>query len=163
MKHFGHTLLGALSLCVPEGTSVDNLNPYSAVIRGLNKASVFFLNVLSRHPSEDLTHLTETLISLIETQPRLQDFNTERDFTQSTRRWKDKVKALRIDLERVPESERFDNFENWWERLSDIVGILEGRQEVLKRVVDELGGDWKEVCVAWGIFVDPRMRRQDLM
>lgn len=132
-------------------------------MRGLNKASVFFLEALSKHPSEDLTHLTETLIPVIESQPRLQNFSTERDFAQSTRRWKDKVKALRIDMERVPEGARWDDFENWWERLSDIVGILEGRPEVLKRVCDELGGDWKEVCVAWGIFVDPRLRRQDLV
>ncbi|KAJ2911868.1 hypothetical protein MD484_g8548, partial [Candolleomyces efflorescens] len=134
-----------------------------AILRGLNKASIFFLDALSKHPSEDLTHLTETLIPLIESQPRLQDFNTERDFAQSTRRWKDKVKALRIDMERVPEGARWDDIENWWERLSDIVGILEGRPEVLKRVCNELGGDWKEVCVAWGIFVDPRLRRQDLV
>lgn len=118
---------------------------------------------MSKHPSEDLVHLTETIIPLIDSQPRLQNFNTERDFAQSTRKWKDKVKALRIDMDRVPENERFDKFENWWERLSDIVGILEGRSDIIRRVCDELGGDWKEVCVAWGIFVEPRLRRQDLL
>ena len=46
--------------------------------------------------------------------------------------------------------------------MSDIVGVLEGRVEVLKRVCDDLGADWKEVCVAWTIFVDPRLRRQEL-
>ncbi|KAF6753070.1 Nup85 nucleoporin-domain-containing protein [Ephemerocybe angulata] len=133
-----------------------------SILRGLNKASTFFLEALSKHPSEDLFHLTETMIPLIESQPRLQNFHTERDFTQSYRRWKDRVKALRIDLDRVPEERRSDDFENWWERMSDIVGILEGRSDVVKRVCEELGGDWKEVCVAWGIFVDPRLRRQDL-
>lgn len=100
---------------------------------------------------------------LIEQQPKLQDFSSERDFTLAIRRWRDQVKALRIDMDRVPESERFDDFENWWERLSDIVGVLEGRRDVLTRVVEELGGDWKEICIAWGIFVDPRMRRQELL
>jgi nuclear pore complex protein Nup85 len=135
----------------------------SAIIRGLNKASTFFLSVLSGHPSEEIQHLTETLISLIQSQPRLDNFSSEKEFALSTRRWKDKVQALRIGLDRVPESKRFDGFENWWERLSDIVGVLEGRGDVLKRVCEEQGGDWKEVCVAWGIFVDPRMRRDDLL
>jgi len=72
------------------------------------------------------------------------------------------VKALRIELDYVSEDSRFDDFENWWDRLSDIVGILEGRPEILMRVCEELGADWKEVCVTWTVFVDPRSRRQDL-
>ena len=80
----------------------------------------------------------------------------------AARKWKDKVKALRLDLDRVPESEREDGFENWWDHMSDIVGMLEGREEVVKRICLTLGGDWKEVCCAWGVFVDPRLRRQDL-
>jgi nuclear pore complex protein Nup85 len=72
------------------------------------------------------------------------------------------VKSLRLELDRIPERERSDAFENWWNRVSDIVGILEGRGEVVKRVCFELGSDWKEVCAAWGIFIDPRLRRQDL-
>lgn len=99
---------------------------------------------------------------MVESQPHFQTFTSERDFAHAHRRWKDKVKALRVDMDRVPESERFDEFENWWERMSDIVGVLEGRVEVLKRVCDDLGADWKEVCVAWTIFVDPRLRRQEL-
>ena len=90
------------------------------------------------------------------------NFTVEREFAYTMRRWGDKVKALRIEMDRVPEKERFDRFENWWERLSDIVGILEGRQDVVQRVCDDLGADWKEVAVAWSIFVDPRMRRQDM-
>ncbi|KAG2011366.1 hypothetical protein CC2G_011493 [Coprinopsis cinerea AmutBmut pab1-1] len=133
-----------------------------AVLRGLTKASSFFLDILSNHPSEELVPIAEILIPIIQSQPRLQNFNTERDFATAHRRWKDKVKALRVDLDRVPEDKRFDEFENWWDRLSDIVGVLEGRSDTLKRVCDDLGADWKEVCVAWGIFVDPRLRRQDL-
>ena len=74
------------------------------------------------------------------------------------------MKALRVELHYVPEDEgsRFDGWDNWWDRLSDIVGILEGREEVLMRVVQDLGGGWKEVCAAWGVFVDPRLRRQEL-
>lgn len=133
-----------------------------ATLRGLSKASLFFLGVLSQHPSEDLQEITRTLAPLIETQPRLQNFTAERDFAYASRRWNDKVKALRIEMDRISEDKRYDDFDNWWDRLSDIVGILEGRAEVIKRVCVELGSDWKEVCAAWGVFVDVRLRRQDL-
>ncbi|KAJ7583127.1 Nup85 nucleoporin-domain-containing protein [Mycena floridula] len=142
----------------------ENFWPYltRATLRGLTKAAVFFLNTLLQHPSEELQELTKTLIPLVEGQPRLQNFTTEREFSHAFRRWQEKVKALRISMSRVPEDDRFDDFDNWWDRLSDIVGILEGRGEVLLRVCTELGADWKEACAAWGVFIDPRLRRQDL-
>jgi len=90
------------------------------------------------------------------------NFSAERDFAYAIRRWGEKVKALRIEMDKVPEVNRFDEFENWWDRLSDIVGILEGRSDVLQRACEDLGADWKEICVAWTVFVDPRVRRQDL-
>jgi len=133
-----------------------------ATLRGLTKASLFFLGILSRHPSQDLQGLAKTLALLIESQPRLQNYTAERDFAYASRRWRDKVKALRIEMDRVLEDNRYDEFDNWWDRLSDIVGILEGRPEVIKRVCSELGSDWKEVIAAWGVFVDIRLRRQDL-
>ncbi|KAJ7043585.1 Nup85 nucleoporin-domain-containing protein [Mycena alexandri] len=133
-----------------------------ATLRGLSKASVFFFKMLSGHPSEDLQQLAETMASIITSQPRLQNFSAERDFAYASHRWKDKVKALRVEMDQVPESDRYDDFDNWWDRLSDIVGILEGRGEIVQRVCEELGADWKEVCAAWGVFVDSRLRRQDL-
>ncbi|THV00805.1 hypothetical protein K435DRAFT_776286 [Dendrothele bispora CBS 962.96] len=132
-------------------------------LRGLTKASLFFFNTLLQHPSEDLQDLVRTIIPVVESQPRLQNFSAERDFAFASRKWKDKVKAIRIEMDRVPEESRFDDFENWWDSLSDIVGILEGRNPVIQRVCEELGADWKEVCSAWGIFVDSRLRRQDLV
>ncbi|KAF7356620.1 Nuclear pore complex protein Nup85 [Mycena venus] len=133
-----------------------------ATLRGLSKASVFFFKMLSGHPSEDLQHLAETTASIISSQPRLQNFAAERDFAYASRRWKDKVKGLRVEMDQVPEGDRDDDFDNWWDRLSDIVGILEGRGDIVQRVCEDLGADWKEVCAAWGVFVDPRLRRQDL-
>lgn len=142
----------------------DNFWPYltRATIRGLTKASVFFLKSLSDHPSEYLHDLSQVLIPLIDEQPRLQNYSAERDFAFASRRWRERVHTLRVEMDRVPEDDREDDFDNWWDRLSDIVGILEGRVDVLKRVCEELGSDWKEVCAAWGIFVDTRLRRQDL-
>ena len=133
-----------------------------ATLRGLSKASIFFLDTLTRHPSEDLQRLAKDLVPLIDSQPRLQHFSTERDYAYASRRWRDRVKTLRLALDRVPEVDRHDSFENWWDRFSDIVGALEGREDVIRKICDENGGDWKEVCIAWSTFVDVRMRRQDL-
>lgn len=158
-----HLLAISYTVCCIHWQEAYILTSRRATIRGLNKATTFFLNVLSNHPSEDLQHLAEALTTLIESRPRLENFTSEREFAHSTRRWRDQVQALRIDLDRIPESRRFDGSENWWERTSDIVGILEGRGDVLRRVCEDLGCDWKEVCVAWGVFVDPRMRRNELL
>ncbi|KAI6044488.1 Nup85 nucleoporin-domain-containing protein [Pisolithus marmoratus] len=133
-----------------------------AILRGLSKAVTFFLGTLSEHPSGNLRRLAQSIIPLLSTQPKLQHFDAERDFAYASHRWKEKVKMLRIELDDVPESDRRDSFEDWWDRFSDIVGILEGREEVIRKVCEELGADWREVCVAWGVFVDTRLRRQDL-
>ncbi|KAF9444472.1 hypothetical protein P691DRAFT_677501 [Macrolepiota fuliginosa MF-IS2] len=144
--------------------------PYliKCIVRGLTKATVFFLNVLSQHPSLALREMTKLLIPLITDQPRLQNFSSEREFAYAARRWRDKVKALRIEINKIPERERTVDVgetgeENWWARLSDIVGVLEGRFDVVRTIVEEeFGGDWKEAVVAWGMFVEGRTRRQDL-
>lgn len=86
----------------------------------------------------------------------------QREYVIAARRWGDNVKALRFTLDRVPEDARHDGFDNWWEQFSDIVGLLEGRADILLRVCTELGADWKEVCVAWGIFVNARLQRIDM-
>jgi nuclear pore complex protein Nup85 len=136
-------------------------------LRGLTKATVFFLKLLSSsHPSFYLQSLSESLIPILEDQPHLYQFQTEREFAVAHRRWKNQVKALRVELGHVPEDEKLgpdpENRDYWWVRLSDIVAILEGRDQDLIRVIQELGGGWKEVCAAWGVFVDPRLRRAEL-
>ncbi|KAG2142873.1 Nup85 nucleoporin-domain-containing protein [Suillus bovinus] len=131
-------------------------------LRGLSKAATFFLATLSTHPSDNLRRLAQRLSPLLQSQPHLQSFEAERDFAYASHRWKDKVKALRIELDSVSESDRHDGIENWWDRLSDIVGILEGRTEVIRRVCEDLGADWREISVSWGVFADARLRRQDL-
>ncbi|KAG2355971.1 Nup85 nucleoporin-domain-containing protein [Suillus spraguei] len=131
-------------------------------LRGLSKAATFFLATLSTHPSDNLRRLAQRLSPLLQSQPHLQSFEAERDFAYASHRWKDKVQALRIELDRVSESDRHDGIENWWDRLSDIVGILEGRSEVIRRVCEDLGADWREISVSWGVFADARLRRQDL-
>ncbi|TRM65397.1 nucleoporin Nup85-like protein [Schizophyllum amplum] len=132
-------------------------------LRGLTKATTFFLDTLSRHPSENLPGLAQQLIPIIDAQPHLQNFTSEREFMIAYHRWRERVKAIRVEMERVPDDDRADEVEFWWDNLSDIVGVLEGRKDVVHRVCEEFEDpDWKEVCAAWGIFVNPRLRRQEL-
>lgn len=126
------------------------------------KSSTFFLRSLFDHPSENLQRIARRLVALLEKHPRQRNFSTEKEFLATSRRWKDKVKALRIELDRVPERDRSDHFENWWENVSDMLGILEGREDILQRICIELGGGWKEIICVYGIWVNVSLRRADL-
>ena len=133
-----------------------------AVLRGLTKTSTVMFNLLNAHPSEHLRNIAHQLGPLVESQPRTGQFNAERDFAFASRRWKDRARALRVDLLKIPEDARDDGFENWWQRLSEIVGLMEGRADVLRKLSIEMNLDWKEYTIVWSLFVDPRLRRGDL-
>lgn len=114
------------------------------------------------HPSENLQRIADKLIEVLDRHPRQRNFNTEKEFFTTSRRWRDKVKIMRIELDRVPENDRSDGFENWWENLSDLLGILEGRKEVIQRLCVDLGGTWKEIVSVYGVWVDVGLRRSEL-
>jgi nuclear pore complex protein Nup85 len=128
-------------------------------MRGLTKASVFFFEKLSQHSSRYVQSLSAKLVPLVSDLPRLQNYIAERDFTHAAKSWKKKVEELRIELDRLRDSEKD---EAWYTWLDDIVALLEGRGDVVKRICYDLGCEWKEVCAVWGVFVDPRMRRADI-
>ncbi|KZT25118.1 hypothetical protein NEOLEDRAFT_1178543 [Neolentinus lepideus HHB14362 ss-1] len=133
-----------------------------AIIRGLTKASIFFLEVLSRHPSSALQELSQKLVPLLQSHPQVRDHASIAEFSRALSKWKENIRALRLEMGSIPESDRDDGFENWWDRMSDILSILEGRFSVLKHVCQELGADWKEICAAYATLVHPTLSRSDL-
>ncbi|EPQ56724.1 hypothetical protein GLOTRDRAFT_75564 [Gloeophyllum trabeum ATCC 11539] len=156
-----------------EGDHLSNLDspwedetfwPYltRAVLRGLTKASIFFLECLSRHPSTFLQELSQKLIPLVQSHPRVRDYTSLHEFMRASPRWKEKIRALRVEMGLVPDDARDDGFENWWDRFSDILSIMEGRVDVIKHVCKELDGDWKEICAVYAIFVQPTLHRTEL-
>lgn len=159
-SRFGLILQGTFAISETQGSLTGTL--CRSVLRGFSKAPVFLLETLSRHPSEHLQSVAQHLAPLLSSHPRIVQFSTEREFVIALRRWKEKVKTLRLELDRVPEDARDDNYENWWKPFSNIVGILEGRPEIIQSICIDLNADWKEVCAAWSIFVNHRLRRQDL-
>ena len=102
------------------------------------------------------------MVELLDKHPRQKHFNTEHEFFTNSRRWRDRVRSLRIELDRVPEDDRNDGFENWWDNVSDIIGVMEGREDVLQRVCVALGGSWKDIVCAHGVWADIRLRRGEL-
>ncbi|OCB86404.1 hypothetical protein A7U60_g6522 [Sanghuangporus baumii] len=156
-----------------EGDRLSNLQrpweddffwPYllRATLRGLTRSSIFFLRHLAKHPSERVQLLSGKTMAILNKHPRQRNFVTEREFSTAFRRWREKVKALRIELDRVPENDRRDGFENWWENISDLLSILEGREDVLERLCTDFGGNWKEMICIYGIWVDVGLRRSEL-
>jgi len=159
MSRFGLISQGNISIFEAQGLT---RNPCRSVLRGFSKAPVFLLETLSRHSSEYLQSVAQHLSPLLSSHPRIVQFSSERDFVVALRRWKEKVKTLRLELDRVPEDAREDDYENWWKPFSNIVGVLEGRPEIIQSICIDLNADWKEVCAVWSIFVNHRLRRQDL-
>ena len=118
--------------------------------------------MLSRHPSEDLQTISESFVTLLSAHPRQSQYLTEKEFFDASRRWRERAKALRLELDRIPDDSRDDGNFNWWNNLSDLLGVLEGRGEILQAICTELGGDWKEVVCTWGVWIDIGLRRSEL-
>jgi len=112
--------------------------------------------------------MVKLLQPLVMNQPHLRNFTSEREFVFAARQWRDQVKALRVEMDKIPERERTVHLdlrggEDWWEKLSDIVSLLEGESQKFKQIIKtKFSGDWKEGVAAWSIFVDRRTRRESL-
>lgn len=128
-------------------------------MRGLTKAATFFLQSLKEHPSEQARHISSLLVPILSKHPRLQNYDSKVKYAKAWHSWKEEVKTVRVALDRIPTSSRQKSTDDWWTPLSDMVGILEGQDEVVVRVCKELGADWKELCAVWCIFVEPGLKR----
>lgn len=119
----------------------------------------FFTN-LSKHPSPSLRHIAASLPKILQEHPRASNFSTEHEFFTSMRRWKDSVRILRNEVQMLDESEGRGD---WREGLEDLVGVLEGKQDVIMRVCagDYGGSGWREVFGVWGLWVQQDFRRSD--
>lgn len=131
-------------------------------MRGMTKASVFFLQNLGGHPSEHARRAAAMLVPILSNHPRLQYFDSKKDYSRAWHRWKEDVRSVRVTLDRVPNLARRFSKDDWWNHLSDLVGILEGNDEVVVRVCQTIGADWKELCAVWSVFVEPGLQRGSL-
>ncbi|KAJ3801083.1 hypothetical protein GGU11DRAFT_741891 [Lentinula aff. detonsa] len=130
-KTSGHISLGNLQILLASCRSSPGASP----LEGFQKLRSSQIACCIIHPVVICKTSSRMLIPVVESHPRL--FTTEED----SRKLKDRVKALRVETDRIPEESRLDDYCNWWNSLSDFVGILEGRGEVIQRICEKLGVD----------------------
>ncbi|KAG8930276.1 hypothetical protein FRC02_004409 [Tulasnella sp. 418] len=130
-------------------------------IRGLSAGAMHFFSTLASHPSATLRRIAPLLPPLLKSHPRSTSFRSEHEFFSAHRKWKDSLRRLRSEIELLEDS---DGQGDWREGLEDLLGVLEGNQEVIMKVCGEDvgGGGWREVIGIWGVWVEPNLRRDDL-
>ncbi|KIO24693.1 hypothetical protein M407DRAFT_25939 [Tulasnella calospora MUT 4182] len=132
-----------------------------ATVRGLWKGASHFFSILSSHPSPILRRIAPQLVKTLESHPRSTSYGTEQEFFSAHSRWSDSVRLLRRELQLLNKTEGQGD---WREGLEDLVGILEGKQDVIMDICSEGEGaaGWREAVAVWGIWVRPDFKRQDL-
>ncbi|KAG9019091.1 hypothetical protein FRB90_006405, partial [Tulasnella sp. 427] len=132
-----------------------------ATLRGIWKGASHFFGLLSSHTSPILRRIAPQLVKTLESHPRSTSYGTEQEFFSAHARWSDSVRTLRRELRMLDKSEGVGD---WREGVEDLVGILEGKHDVLMKVCSEGDGaeGWREAIAVWGIWVRPDFKRQDL-
>jgi nuclear pore complex protein Nup85 len=142
----------------------DDFWPYiaRAVLRGLAKAPLFFLETLAQHPISEVRDCAELLGKLVAQMPRLTAFTSQKAYESARDAWLGQVRLAREALVKIPESARDDGFENWWNWISDMVGVMEGSDYILGDLCRQLGADWKDVVAARALFARKLPTRRKL-
>ena len=131
------------------------------ILRGLSAGALHFFALLASHPSPELRSIIALIPRVLNAQPRSTSFSTENEFFVAHRRWLQEVRQLRVEVDMLDDG---DGRGEWREGLEDMMGVLEGKQDVIVRMCsDEEGGHgWREAVGVWGIWVNVELRRDDL-
>ncbi|KAI5478837.1 nuclear pore complex protein Nup85 [Pseudohyphozyma bogoriensis] len=139
--------------------------PYltTLVLRSHILSTISLLTTLEGHPSEFVPALAGILKELLGSRPRSTEFEREDEFLRRWRAWKAAVAEKTRECEELfaqAEDEDLDedtrlSFEAFFRV---VLEILAGSQ---KRVL-EASEDWREALGAWGVWVNPGERREDL-
>ena len=137
----------------------DNFWPYiyKCIIRGFHKTATQPLHSLLSHPTKSISTTAERLISLLYTFPRSTTFQFEHDYLANHRKWRDEAKrALSsiADLAQYADEFTKDIFDD----ITLALQLLCGKKNKIYDVAD----DWREGLAAFGLFVMPSLRRDDI-
>ncbi|KAK4701947.1 nuclear pore complex protein Nup85, partial [Phenoliferia sp. Uapishka_3] len=136
----------------------DNFWPFLSrcVLRAhLRGASTLVTRLSTTHPSPTIRNLSEIPLRLIDTMPRSTTFKTEREFLSKFRDWRQAAREAQETFDGLTETNGHDEDE---EGLKGLMGILVGDE----KIVLDLSEDWREAVAAWGVWVKPELRRDDL-
>jgi len=95
---------------------------------------------------------------LLKSHPRSTRYSTEHDFFVAWRHWKNRVVALRKQMDQVSDEEGG----NWLPWMLEIVRIMEGDKSTAKRHCQYYTEGWKEALCVWGVWVDVGLRRHHI-
>lgn len=146
------------------------------VLRGFHTSAASLLSSLSTtHTSPTLQKVSERASRLLSSMPRSTSFNLEHDFISAHRKWLANIRSLLSGLERdMDEMERELNASSEGsskgaEEVEDERLELEAQFRCLLEVmagvqerVFEACDDWREALGAWGILIQPALKRDDV-
>jgi nuclear pore complex protein Nup85 len=143
------------------------------VLRGFHTSAASLLTSLSNtHPSPTLQKVAHRASHLLSSMPRSTAFGLEHDFISAHRKWLAQIRSLLSGLEReMDEMEReLDTASSkGQEELEDERLELEAQFRCLLEVmagvqerVFEACDDWREALGAWGLLIQPALKRDDV-
>ncbi|MCO5566109.1 hypothetical protein L7F22_019785 [Adiantum nelumboides] len=145
------------------------------VSRGMLSAASSLLSYLAKgHPSAKLRQFSEEVCNLLTSMPRSTRFTLEHDFLASHRRWVGRARSsmnkLEMEMDELEaewqkdgrggksvneiEEERFD----LEAQFNCLLGLMIGQRDR----VSEVCRNWRELLGAWGLLVQPGIKRDDI-
>ena len=137
----------------------DNFWPYiyKSILRGFHKTATQPLHSLLSHPTKSISSIVERLISLLYTFPRSTNFSFEHDYFNKHKIWRDDAKRTLSSIADL--SQYADEFaKEMFDNITLALQLLCGKKEKIL----EMSDDWRECLAAYGLFVYPQLRRDDI-
>lgn len=137
---------------------------FQCVLRGLDQTAVGALNKFDTHPSPSFRTYIAATVRLLLGMPRSTKYAIEAEFAAQRKAWTGKVAAhlaaLEVTLDQFEREVSIDSEERiaYEASLGCLLQILLGNQE---RIL-EASHDWRDAFGAWGLYVQPTMKRGDV-
>lgn len=145
------------------------------VLRGFHSSASSLLSSLATsHPSKTLRMISKRVCELLSSMPRSTGFSLEHDFISAHRRWVGQVRSLLNKLEQDMDemeaelgqsSDRTKSHEDIEDERLEFEAQFRCLLELMigvKERVFEACDDWREALGAWGVLVQPALKRDDV-
>ncbi|ORY28255.1 Nup85 nucleoporin-domain-containing protein [Naematelia encephala] len=138
------------------------------LLRGFHLPASSFLRTLTAHPHSPIAKLGSLLSSHLSLLPRSHNttaYPLDHQFLTAHKQWESRFRAelaaflgARGNGRWLDDGKGGKDWREFEESFKLVVELMEGNVE---RVLEE-AGDWREAVGAWGVLVEPGMRRDDL-
>lgn len=137
---------------------------FICVLRGLDQTALLALEKLNNHPSHSFRKFLAQTSKLVLSMPRSTQFALEPEFAAQRHAWTLKVQSqfhlLDHTMKQMQDEAQVDSDERNFIQvnLGNLFLVLLGDQEKIM----EMSDDWRDALGAWGLYVDPSLKRTDL-